>query len=303
MKKTFAILAALCAVSVFSVRAQEQQQETGAQEQPQQKEDKQIFTHFAIGIPIDMPLLPDGIGIIEFATTCTRYVQFRLGYSFFPEISATPNRLNQMFPGANFPTSLSMNGGKTINIGEDKMTLGWNTGGIKLFVDVFPGKKTGFHFTFGAFINPVSANNAYEVRADLSPSLKEAGFDPGRYNQVYFGFNDNDPTLRISPNQNGVVTVGLRTWAVRPYVGIGFGRAIDPAKRVRVSFDMGAIFWGSPTLVGNDYSMDSNGTIVAFTPERVAKTNDLASMAKPLEIVSKVIAYPMMKLNIFIRVF
>ena len=90
------------------------------------------------GIPIDMPLLPDGIGIIEFATTCTRYVQFRLGYSFFPEISATPNRLNQMFPGANFPTSLSMNGGKTINIGEDKMTLGWNTGGFSRQKNRFP---------------------------------------------------------------------------------------------------------------------------------------------------------------------
>ena len=288
MKKTFAILLTLCAVSVISVRAQEQ-------------EDKQIFNHFAIGIPIDMPLLPDGIGVIEFATTCTPYLQFRLGYSLFPEISATPNELNKLIPQAQIPTTLEVNG-KTLNIGDDKLTLGWNTGGIKLFMDVYPGKKTGFHFTFGAFVNPTSIHNAYEVRADLSPSLKDAGYS-GQYNQVYFGFNDNDPTLRISPDQNGVLTLGLRTWAVRPYVGIGFGRAIDPAKRVRVSFDMGAIFWGSPTLVGNDYSMDPNGTIVAFTPERVAKTKDLASMSKALEITSKVIAYPMMKLNIFIRVF
>ena len=288
MKKTFAILLALFAVSVFSVRAQEQ-------------EDKQIFNHFAIGVPIDMPLLPDGIGIIEFATTCTPYLQFRLGYSLFPEISATPNQINKAFPNANVPTTINLRG-KELKIGDDQLTLGWNTGGFKLFVDVYPGKKTGFHFTFGAFINPTSANNALEVRADLSPSLKDAGYS-GKYDQVYFGFNDNDPSLRISPNRDGVITLGLRTWAVRPYVGIGFGRAIDPARRVRVSFDMGAIFWGSPTLVGNDYSMDPNGTIVAFTPERVAQAKDLANMSKALEITSKVIAYPMMKLNIFIRVF
>ena len=65
---------------------------------------------------------------------------------------------------------------------------------------------------------------------------------------------------------------------------------------------MGAFFWGKPVLVGYDYSLDPNGTAVGFSPERVSQSNDLKGLATPLEILGKVPAYPVMKLNIFIRI-
>ena len=318
MKKTIAFILALTAVAVSYSYAQDidlQQAPDSVQviqeaaellpveELDVPKVDKQIFNHLAVGVPIDFPFLPDGIGIVEVATTLTPHLQLRAGYSmgllglFTPSVNDIRNLSPQL--AQQIPSEIDYNG-KKINIGDSKFNLSMNTGGFKFFLDVYPGKKAGFHFTFGAFVNNP---NAIQVKADLSTALKDAGFAPGRYNEVYFGLSDEDPTFRISPDQNGVVTAGLHTWAIRPYVGLGFGRAIDPDRRVCVSFDMGAFFWGSPILVANDYSLNPEGRIVAFTQERLMASKDLKSLAEPMNIVSKVCAYPVMKLNIFIRVF
>ena len=267
------------------------------------KVDKQIFNHLAAGIPITFPLMPQGVGIIEVATTFTPYMQLRLGYTLpiISLLSFTVNDVSRMVPSANIPKTIDYNG-KQINIGDSKFNFGTNLGGYNFLLDVFPGKNTSFHFTFGLYFNPSCPNNLLEIKADLSTALKDAGFTPGKYNEVYFGFNEDDPKFRISPDQNGIVKAGIRTNPVHPYVGIGFGRAIKPDSRVRVSFDMGAIYWGSPILVGYDYSLNPAGTAVGFTPERVAKTNDLKSLEEPLQILGAVSWYPMMKLNIFIRI-
>lgn len=327
MKKTFALFLALTAFALVSAKAQEfnpvePAQDTLAVAEPAPaveeplplaseapKVDKQIFNHVAAGIPIDFPILPDGIGIIEIATTCTPYLQFRLGYSLslldvMPAftVNELSGIVSQVSPGTNIPTTIKINDEKSINIGDSKFDFGTNIGGLKFLMDVFPGKKTGFHFTFGAFFNPANLDNIFEVNADLASALKDAGFTPGKYNEVYFGFNDDDPKFRISPNKDGMLTVGIKAFPVRPYVGIGFGRAVRPDKRVCVTFDMGAFFWGTPVLVGYDYSIDPNGTAVGFSPERVSKSQDLQGLAQPLEILGKVPAYPVMKLNIFIRI-
>ena len=323
MKKTFALFLALTAFALVSAKAQEfnpvePAQDTLAVAEPAPaaeeplplaseapKVDKQIFNHVAAGIPIDFPILPDGIGIIEIATTCTPYLQFRLGYSLslldvMPAftVNELSGIVSQVSPGTNIPTCPIRPSCPGISSG----TAWKRTRGLKLLMDVFPGKKTGFHFTFGAFFNPANLDNIFEVNADLASALKDAGFTPGKYNEVYFGFNDDDPKFRISPNKDGKLTVGVKAWPVRPYVGIGFGRAVRPDKRVCVTFDMGAFFWGTPVLVGYDYSIDPNGTAVGFSPERVSKSQDLQGLAQPLEILGKVPAYPVMKLNIFIRI-
>lgn len=270
------------------------------------KVDKQLVNHLAAGIPIGI-LFPNGVGIIELATTLTPHLQFRLGYTM-PLISTFSFTweeacgLASNIAHADLPKTIDYNG-TTINLAPTRLSFGSNLGGINFFMDVFPGKKAGFHFTFGLYYNPSSPDNLLEVRADLSSALKDAGFTPGKYNEVYFGFNEDDPRFRVSPSPNGVITAGIRTLPIHPYAGIGFGRAIDPSKRVCVSFDMGVLYWGNPILVAYDYSLNSSGTAVGFTPERVAASNDLKSLADPIKYLSMVSVYPMMKLNIFIRIF
>ena len=338
MKRTVAFIFAFCALAVSSVMAQDilveevhlqapsdtvvlmeaPVQEFPAEELEVPKVDKQIFNHLAAGIPITMPLLPQGIGIIEVATTLTPIVQLRLGYTlplstFFSGVRwGGLTTTLEKFGVKGLPTSVDFNNQK-INLSEAKLTLDSNLNGFNFFIDVFPGKKTPFHFTFGLYYNPFSSSNYLEGFAiDMSAPMKEAGFTPGRFNEVYFGFDENDPTFRISPDSNGVIRGGVMgcfkvgdsifPLAVHPYAGIGFGRAVRPDRRVCVSFDMGVIYWGSPTLVVYDYSIDPSGTAVGFTPDRVSKSNDLRSMAEPLRITSLIPAYLLMKLNIFIRI-
>lgn len=329
MKKTFAIFLALTAFAFISARAQEidpvdPAQDTVAVAEPAPaveeplplyteapKEDKQIFNHIAAGIPIDFPILPDGIGIIEIATTCTPYLQFRLGYSLslldvmpgitINEISALAS---QVAPGTNIPTKFELSNDKTIDIGNSSFKFGTNIGGLKFLMDVFPGKRTSFHFTFGAFFNPGNLDNVFEINANISGALRDAGIT--EFDKYYYELNKeggSDYSFRISPDKNGIVTLGVNAWPVRPYVGIGFGRAVRPDKRVCVTFDMGAFFWGAPVLVGYDYTYNSGQlNKVAFTPERCAQSDKLASLAQPLDILGKIPAYPVMKLNIFIRI-
>ena len=272
------------------------------------KVDKQIFNHIAAGIPINLPLLPQGIGIIDVATTLTPYLQFRLGYTL-PLLSVSSFTINEVSETAkkfnapvDIPSTVDFNGTQ-INIGDSKFSFGTSLGGLSLLMDVFPGKKTGFHFTFGAYFNPNCPDSILELSADLSTALKDAGFTPGHYNEFYIGFNDDDPTLRLSPSPDGILKAAIYTGVpIHPYAGIGFGRAIRPDKRVSVVFDMGVIYWGNPVLVGYDYSINANGTLVGFSPERVSKTQDLQSLATPLSILGNVPVYPVMKLGIFIRI-
>lgn len=273
------------------------------------KVDKQIFNHLSAGIPINFPILPQGVGIIEVATTLTPYLQFRLGYTL-PLLSVTSFTVNEIketgkkfgAPVDDIPSTIDFNGTQ-INIGDSKFSFGTSLGGLNLFMDVFPGKKTGFHFTFGAYFNPNCPNSILEINADLSTALKDAGFTPGQYNEFYIGFNEDDPTLRLSPSPDGKLKASLYTGIpIHPYAGIGFGRAIRPDKRVTVNFDMGVIYWGNPVLVGYDYSINDNGTLVGFSPERVARTQDLKSLEQPLRILGNVPIYPVMKLGIFIRI-
>ena len=269
------------------------------------KVDRQLVNHLAAGIPIGF--MGNGTGIIEVATTLTPHLQFRLGYHF-PLVSAFSFTWNDICSVAsvvgagNLPKTVEYNG-KTIDFGPSKLSFGSNLGGINFLMDVFPGKKAGFHFTFGFYYNPSCPDNLLEIRADVSTPMKDAGFTPGKYNEVSFGFNDEDPKFRVSPSPDGVITAGIRTLPIHPYAGIGFGRAIDPSKRVCVSFDMGVLYLGNPILVAYDYSLNPSGTAVGFTPERAAASNDLKGLAEPLKYLSMVSIYPMMKLNIFIRIF
>ena len=269
------------------------------------KVDRQLVNHLAAGVPIGF--MGNGVGIIEVATTLTPHLQFRLGYHI-PIISAVSftwndiSRIATSMGAGELPKSIDYNG-RTINLGPSKFSFGSNLGGINFLMDVFPGKKAGFHFTFGFYYNPSCPDNLLEMRADMSTVLKDAGFTPGQYNEFSFGFNENDRTFRISASPNGVIKAGIRTLPIHPYAGIGFGRAIDPSRRVCVSFDMGVLYWGKPMLVAYDYSLNPSGTAVGFTPERVSASDDLKGMAEPLRIMSMVSLYPMMKLNIFIRIF
>ena len=59
--------------------------------------------------------------------------------------------------------------------------------------------------------------------------------------------NDIMDEYNLSINDIKDINAALTINSVKPYLGIGFGRAI-PNRRVGVSFDLGALFHGTPTI-------------------------------------------------------
>ena len=64
----------------------------------------------------------------------------------------------------------------------------------------------------------------------------------------------------FTADENGNIDVRMKTNAVKPYLGIGFGQHLAKTHRVSLAVDLGLMFWGSPKFVlNNDKEIDSAG--------------------------------------------
>lgn len=270
MKKVLSIVAALAICAGAFAQVPEQ--------------DKQIFNHMAAGVTFGL----DGIGL-ELAAPLTPYVQLRAGYSFFVPASikvSDPTKLG-------VPQYIEVNE-KQRPIADATAAIGFNLGGGKFLADIFPSADGSFHFTVGSYFgNPM----LLQGDLDLSKVLTS-----DEYASYGFLINENDPSTNITSDKQGHINVDLKTWAVRPYAGIGFGRPVNPDKRVSVTFDMGAMFWGNHVFQTYDYSLKSIKT-VEFTSQLVEKNNSIKGFAKYAKIFEAIPVFPMLKLNVFVRLF
>lgn len=266
MKKTFALITALLTLSVFCVRAQ----------------DNQIFTHLSVAPTIGL----DGIGV-EVATNLTPYVQIHAGYSLF-----IPPVLG--FKGSSFssiPETIKINENDVRPLREAVSAKTYfNLGGGKLLFDIFPGKNTPFHFTVGLyFCDP----KFLAADVDMSKVLRS-----DEYASYYFELQKDNSASRISSDKNGHFFADVSYNVVRPYLGIGFGRPIRHDKRVSVTFDMGVIYTGNAKLQSYDYTLNENGKPVILTSAMLDNKDKGA-----VDSVSKIPVMPMLKLNVFIPIF
>lgn len=235
-------------------------------------DDKQLFNHVGLGFSVGT----DGIGI-NAATTITPYVQARAGVSFMPNIEvkdievdmninssdvATANQFirqyNQMGIGApinevNPPENLLMTG--KINMTN-----------FKLLFDIYPTKTSPWRLTVGfyagksQFIDAWTTNCEDELQAitdynhavDANPAiaqqfgLNKFGVEVGEYL-----IEPNGPQARGFLKVNGF----------KPYIGIGSGRAISNNHRFSFAWDLGAQFWGTPTIYVQDKKIDKDSNI------------------------------------------
>lgn len=241
------------------------------------QEDKQMANHLALGVSLGI----DGIGL-EAALPISPYVQARAGYSIFPytykrnvdlgtiEIQGIQKDLN------NIPVGVTM----------------WKGGTGKVLFDIFPGKKTPFHFTVGVYMGSGRILNA---PADLRNVL-----DPSDYATLAFSYGK----LKVSTDEKGYLTFDEKMGTVRPYVGIGFGRAIKPDSRVRVTFDMGAIITGGTKLQTYNYvNLEGKAEAVAITSEMLTDKEGKMMDDGWINKITNFPVLPMLKLNVFVRLF
>lgn len=235
---------------------------TGAQAQRQvEKEDfYQVANHLSIGAGLG---ILNG-GTIELAVPLTRYAAVRVGYNFFPKVTvSTDLDINYGIGAASYINNLP----KEIEV-EAKTNL--STG--HLLVDLYPFKRSGFHLTTGAYFGSDVITEAYN-KDETNKVILQQIHDFNERQGIYTGLPDNmggnvgvliDGREKIGvemgdyflePNDKGQVNANIQVKKFRPYLGIGFGRAIPEKHRFGFCFDMGVQFWGTPSVYVEDHKL------------------------------------------------
>jgi len=129
----------------------------------------------------------------------------------------------------------------------------WN---FYLLGEVHPFKNQPFYFSAGLFVGSQNFFHFRNTNDGALDFLYYANQLVENYNQI---FRTNYPPIGLkfgdyvfTADENGNIDVRMKTNAVKPYIGIGFGQHLAKTHRVSLAVDAGLLFWGTPKFVLND---------------------------------------------------
>ena len=227
MMKKYLLLSILSVFGLTSVHAQYNDVEWG------------LFNHLSVGVGLGTT----GISV-DVAAPISPYVAVRGGADILPNIKFHPaldlgtdkdiKKFVYEWFDVDLPEKIDFDG-------KLKFTAG------HLLVDVYPFKKSSFHVTAGAYLgskqiaylntagDQILLKTVYDYnQLEISNLLGKAGVELGNYLLV--------------PDKDGIIKTSLEVNALRPYIGIGFGRAIPTKHRFACNFDLGLQYWGTPKI-------------------------------------------------------
>ena len=221
-----------------------------------------VFNSLAVGVGVGTT----GIDV-NVATPITSHFDLRGGFSIMPNFSmSTDVDVDvEAMEGVSVPSTIGMEGSIKRVSGE-------------LLVNYYPFKKGSFFLTAGAYFGGgtlLKINGHSDELKELVAEASKAGVVIGDYT--------------IPVDKNGNVSGGLKVSNFRPYVGLGFGRAV-PKKRLGVMFELGVQFHGKPDVY-TDYG-NVNNLLDEVDPD------DTFS-----KIMDKLTVYPVMKIRLCGRIF
>lgn len=174
-----------------------------------------------------------GVGL-EVSTPIGNYLALRGGVSFMPKFTVT-DEVNADLKGVpqGYPQSAEVE-----LEGSTKRTTG------ELLLNLYPFRSNGFFVAAGASFG---GDKFVQItgHSDELQQLIAAGGSAG----LQIG------DMSIPVDQNGNVSGGLKVSAVRPYVGLGYGRAV-PSKRVNFMLDAGVQLHGTPEVYSDFGQVD-----------------------------------------------
>ena len=143
----------------------------------------------------------------------------------------------------------------------------WN---MFLLAEIHPFTNESFHFTAGLYFGSKNFLHFRNTNDGALAFLYDANNKVMDYNRAFdtkfspVGLKFGDYVF--TADENGNVDVMMKTNAVKPYLGIGFGKHIAQKHRLSVAFDLGLIFWGSPKFVlNNGTEIKSSGKDAGIT--------------------------------------
>ena len=130
--------------------------------------------------------------------------------------------------------------------------------------EVHPFHNQPFYFSAGLFFGSQNFVHFCNTNEGALGFLYDANQKVEDYNRV---FRTNYPPIGLkfgdyvfTADENGNIDVRMKTNAVKPYIGVGFGQHLAKTHRVSLAVDAGLLFWGTPKFVLNDGTViDSSG--------------------------------------------
>lgn len=244
-------------------------------------DDYGFFNHVSAGLSVGT----DGIGF-EVATPLTYHFAARAGFSFMPKIK--------------YDQDVNIGHDDAFTTEEVNIQGKLNMSDFHLLFDYYPFKTSTFRITAGAYIGKSKLLEAENTH----PFVKEAQWGSAG---LELGTGSDTYTV-VSDANTGDVHADLKVNSFKPYIGIGFGRAV-PKHRVGVQFDLGVQFWGKPEVWTNINSFDSNEGMFVTKYQKVDKdriTNpkdDYQDVKDAIKIIEKFSVYPVLTLRINGRIF
>lgn len=201
------------------------------------------------------------------------------------------------YPGGNLPNKFDVEG-----------KLNNTTGHV--LIDIHPF-KTSFRLTVGAYFGPSEVVTVYNKEDKfLSPivaynnalinasSQADVQAVVTKYGLKMIGAELGDYFLTPNPADKGDVEAYAKVNSFRPYLGLGFGRAV-PKGRIGCQFDLGVQFWGKPEVYVPTYNKTAN----TYQMEKIEADNAGDDAGKVLKTVSKISVYPVLNFRLVGRIF
>lgn len=250
-------------------------------------DDYGIFNHVSLGVSAGT----DGIGF-QLAAPITYHFAVRAGYSFMPAFKYSQKlKLDQSGTAGAFID-------KEVEL-EGKL----NMGDFSLLFDWYPSKNSSFRITAGAYIGKDNIVNITNKNAFLNPAYAGmAGIDLSKAGSAPM------EKYTIVTDKAGNIDGKVKVNGFKPYIGIGFGRAI-PKKRIGCQFDLGVQFWGKPELQTNLMYYDGEVGDFVTRYEKVEKNRitredkDYKDVRDYLKTAEAIIVYPVMTFRLVGRIF
>lgn len=233
----------------------------------------QVFNHLSLGVGGGT----DGLSF-ELAAPLGGHVQVRAGYG------TALGLIGYTVQGVSVPEN-PVGASGTMTQVPMKINLGMSD--ARLLFNIYPGKG-GFHFTLG-----VHAGAARYARGTLTGL-------PAVYNTVGLEMDGCLVKANNGEMQANLLAPGLGsgTFAVKPYVGIGFGRPVRADKRVSFSFDMGAQYQGKSGLWASGEGLTGQVKDVQFTEK------DARDVVSAVDGITRYLAFwPTLNFHLYVRLF
>lgn len=251
-------------------------------------DDYGFFNHVSGGVSVGT----DGIGF-QVAAPLTYHFAVRAGFSFMPSFK--------------YSTSLNLGSDDIGAFKTDKVELEGKLkmSNFSILFDYYPFSSSSFRVTAGAYIGNSDLVTVKNTNDFINPDYAgKAGINLSRS-----GSSVQEKYVLITDKQ-GNVKADLKVNSFKPYLGIGFGRAV-PRKRIGCQFDLGVQFWGGPELHTNLMYYDQTVGDFVTRYEKIQKgritrshdDSDYKDLRDAIKTIEAVHVYPVITFRLNGRIF